>query len=282
MKLAFVLSVIVLVTKVYFVSAYNILGVFIFPFRSSVQTFEPLFQKLTENGHHLTLISNFQLKGFKKNYNEILLAGASVSADKDVLSNLEKVPQGRLVKYLTPIILSEMSKTVCSMLFSSDKVQALLKNHTKFDLAIMHVFQTDCVYQISQVVDCPVIGVHSSIMMSWTTDRFGLPKNPAYIPNNFMPSSDKMNFWERLDNTAATWFHSLYYKYVTTALDKRNVEKYFSDKETSELDLVVHNTSLFMSNTHYSINLPRPLVPNVIEIGGIHIGQTKALPQVIW
>lgn len=43
-----------------------------------------------------------------------------------------------------------------------------------------------------------------------------------------------------------------------------------------------HNTSLILVNTHYTIDGVRPLTPNVIEVGGIHIDkkQPKKLPEV--
>lgn len=36
-----------------------------------------------------------------------------------------------------------------------------------------------------------------------------------------------------------------------------------------------------MVNTHFSIHAARPLVPNVIEVGGLHIEEPKPLDQVI-
>lgn len=41
-----------------------------------------------------------------------------------------------------------------------------------------------------------------------------------------------------------------------------------------------NSLSLVLMNTHYSFNYPRPMIPGVIEVGGIGIGKLKRLPQV--
>jgi len=40
------------------------------------------------------------------------------------------------------------------------------------------------------------------------------------------------------------------------------------------------NISLVMVNTHYSMDYPRPLVPAMITVGGIHITPGWELPNV--
>lgn len=43
---------------------------------------------------------------------------------------------------------------------------------------------------------------------------------------------------------------------------------------------VMHNISLLLTNAHFSLNRPRPLVPGDVEVGGIHVGTPKPLPSV--
>lgn len=38
--------------------------------------------------------------------------------------------------------------------------------------------------------------------------------------------------------------------------------------------------SLMLTNTHYSLNGPRPLSPKVIEVGGVHIKEAKPIDEV--
>lgn len=47
-----------------------------------------------------------------------------------------------------------------------------------------------------------------------------------------------------------------------------------------DLDDLVRNTSLLMVNSHFSLNHARPTVPNFVEVGGLHIHDSKPLPKV--
>ncbi len=38
--------------------------------------------------------------------------------------------------------------------------------------------------------------------------------------------------------------------------------------------------SLLLSNTHYSLSGPRELPPKVVEVGGVHIKEPKAIDEV--
>lgn len=45
---------------------------------------------------------------------------------------------------------------------------------------------------------------------------------------------------------------------------------------------VLESVSLVLLNTHFSLNPPRPYVPNMIEVGGMHVNRNKGeLPEVI-
>lgn len=51
--------------------------------------------------------------------------------------------------------------------------------------------------------------------------------------------------------------------------------------DVTAIDVLAYNTSLLLVNSHFSVNFPRPMVPNVIEVAGIHIKNPKPLPEVI-
>lgn len=47
-----------------------------------------------------------------------------------------------------------------------------------------------------------------------------------------------------------------------------------------DLDVLAYNTSLQLVNSHFSVNNARPLVPNVVEVGGLHVGEPRPLSKV--
>lgn len=44
---------------------------------------------------------------------------------------------------------------------------------------------------------------------------------------------------------------------------------------------IVSNTSILLLNSHFTVNMARPAVPNFIEVGGLHIDRNvKPLDKV--
>lgn len=59
----------------------------------------------------------------------------------------------------------------------------------------------------------------------------------------------------------------------------RIAQEYFG-KDLPNLEDLAANTSMILANSHFSINHARPLVPNLIEVGGLHIEPPKPLSKV--
>lgn len=55
----------------------------------------------------------------------------------------------------------------------------------------------------------------------------------------------------------------------------------FFGPDIPDLTDLAYNTSLLFVNSHFSIHQSRPMVPNFIEIGGLHINEPVPLPEVI-
>lgn len=57
------------------------------------------------------------------------------------------------------------------------------------------------------------------------------------------------------------------------------IAKQFFGEDLPDLQDLAQRTSLILVNSHFSINQARPAVPNFIEVAGLHIRETKALPE---
>lgn len=108
---------------------------------------------------------------------------------------------------------------------------------------------------------------------------YAVPDNPAYIPNLFLDLSHRMSFLQRVENTVLLVVHKLMYSMTMRKTGNELSKKYLGVDILSDMDME-YNSSLFLSNTHFSFTYPRPLPPNVIEVGGIHIAKQKPLPKV--
>lgn len=262
--------------------SFNILVVNDFPARSAFVFLKPILKRLAILGHNLTVISNFAIGEKLINYNEILINGTSVVVGSKHVSDLQYIESIQYqYKYFTPSILSDYSTRLCEIIFSTEAVQNLHNNkNNHFDVIFLNIFHSECIFHLAKQYGCPIIGYHATLMVPWAAGKFGLPLNPAVVPSNFLPFGAVMRFFERVENTVVTWGHILYNRYVMVPRDKQIIERFFGSQEANELEGLGYNSTLLLLNTHYSVNLPRVTLPNIVEIGGIHIGLVNKLPEV--
>lgn len=255
----------------------KILAVFSHLGKSHFDAYEPYLEELAARGHQILVISHFPRERPIPNYKDIDLRGtAAINITVDIMSfpDMMKISQISSIFFL-----SVWASEACEKTLELPDVQHLINSDEKFDLLIAETFNTDCFLAFAHKFKIPIIGVSTCTFMPWTPGRVGNPDNPAYIPTHFVVSSDKMNFFERFINTFWNIFHKLQYPFVMDAPAYRIAQRHFGESLPA-LSQLARNTSLIFVNNHFSLNRPRPLVPGVIEVAGIHIKPAKPLPMV--
>jgi glucuronosyltransferase len=257
--------------------SFEILGVFTHIGKSHFDVFEPYLEQLAARGHQLTVISHFPPKNPIPSYKNIDLRGtATVNKTVNIISYMVIPQMGQITSAL---LLSQWGTEACQKTLEHPNVQELIKSDEKFDLLITEMFNTDCFLAFAHKFKIPIIGFSSCVFMPWTPGRVGNPDNPAYIPTQFVFSSDKMTFSERFLNTFWYVFHHLHYPLLMDAPAHKLARQHFGESLPA-LSHLARNTSLIFVNNHFSLNRPRPLVPGIIEVAGIHMKPAKALPKV--
>lgn len=89
-----------------------------------------------------------------------------------------------------------------------------------------------------------------------------------------------MNFWERLVNTIDYIYSEFIYKYMIENPGYAAAKAYFGN-DLPPLSEIQKNISLMLVNSHFTYSLPRPLVPNIIEVGGMFLGKPQKLSEVL-
>lgn len=155
------------------------------------------------------------------------------------------------------------------------------KNH--FDLIIVEALRTDALYGFAAHFNAPIIGL-STFGTDWNIDELVGNTSPlSYIPLVTAGLSDRMTYWERVDTfyqTAVAWLN---WELVFRPTQCQLYEKYFPHVANKvPLQELTKNFSLVFVNQHFSLSFPRPYVPNMIEVGGLHIDHKPApLPKDI-
>jgi hypothetical protein len=89
-----------------------------------------------------------------------------------------------------------------------------------------------------------------------------------------------MTYKERLYNTFVSLVEDVLYSTLHLPNQKRLYKKYFPNAKKS-FDEMYKNSAILLLNNHVSSSSARPYLPNMIEIGGIHVEKSKPLPTDI-
>jgi len=159
------------------------------------------------------------------------------------------------------------------------KVRRFINGEDKFDLIITEIFGPDCYLGLSHRFNAPILSIISSDLLPWANDRIGIPNHPAYSPNYFLPYTHRMTFGQRLVNTVLTQVLKLGHYYFSELPMDRLSKQHFGP-DVPPIAELKKKTSLIIANTHFSLHGPRPTVPELIEVGGLHIKEKGKLPEV--
>jgi len=119
----------------------------------------------------------------------------------------------------------------------------------------------------------------ATVFHDWLYEVSGNPMNPAYIPSLFSTYSQRMNFKERLSNFLMTNYLSWQMHYHSNS-QLEFVKEHF-DIELPHIKDLYKDISLYLVNSHHSLNGIRPTTTNVIEIGGLHLKDNDKLPSPV-
>lgn len=90
----------------------------------------------------------------------------------------------------------------------------------------------------------------------------------------------KMSFFQRVKNFLLSTFDELFHTAYHMSHQDHIMRKYLGD-DLPPLRDIIRNTSLLLINHHHALAFPRPFLPNVIQVAGVHVAEPKPLSKVI-
>ncbi|XP_067620061.1 UDP-glycosyltransferase UGT5-like [Eurosta solidaginis] len=253
----------------------KILSVFPFTGPSQYLCVQPYLHMLAARGHQITSVSAFPQKTPIKNFRDVVLKSDAANHDEIVLQTIEKMSKNKLSELHEVLEYSLLGATLA---LKSAEFQQLLRTHEHFDLIIIEVLNQDALYPLGQHFKAPIIGI-STFGTNIVIDQLADNISPiAYLPTPSSKYLDSMTFWQRLHNLYDSTMELIYQHLVIIPAHQQLYETYFPNA-TLTLSEIRRNFSLVLLNQHYSLSWPRPYMPNVIEVAGMHIEhKPKKLP----
>ncbi|KAG5861030.1 UDP-glucosyltransferase 2, partial [Gonioctena quinquepunctata] len=187
----------------------------------------------------------------------------------DVFMEMEKNPYRNLRVFMDKLTY------LTNRILSQPRIQELAQSGKHFDLIIQDALWKDAELYFGYIFKAPVILTSALGTQNTMNYLVNNPEAPAYVPGCGLSLTDEMNFWERVQNVVFSWY--VYVNLHFHSMQQEEILKtHFND--TPSIEELRENIALIFSNAHLSFQSPRPRSPNIIDIGGIHLGEPEPLP----
>ncbi|KAL3278839.1 hypothetical protein HHI36_016359 [Cryptolaemus montrouzieri] len=259
------------------VNCAKILGVFMTPSYSHQIIYQPIWKELSLRGHHVTVLTPNPLKDEKlTNLTEVDLSFTyslvRQEQNKSAVLYKDRTTQSEHAR------LAKLYEKVTHSILGHSGVQELIKDEDKtFDLLLVEYLYPS-MYVFKDIFNCSMIGITSLPLLSVGHEALGNPDNPVVHPSFTLPFSVTTTFNERIMSVLTNlWIRFSTNYRLATILDK--IYPQYIKKKIRPINDISQEFSLVIQNSNLAISNSRPLVPNLIEISGIHITKPKPLPE---
>ncbi|XP_070138045.1 UDP-glucosyltransferase 2 [Drosophila bipectinata] len=259
------------------VQSSRILAVFPFPGRSQYIFAEQYLKELSRRGHNVTVINTFGSDKIEPNFRVI---GAKkihelMAAFNSIMYNTP-TSQWKMLTMTTEFI-----NLLTTCILDDPAVKELLDSDENFDLVVFETVQNEALFGLAQHFGALTMGISSYGTDRHIDELMGNISPLSYNPMLLSSRTERMSFDERFWNlwdALLLWVHK---RVVHLPTQRDLLRKYFPESKQS-LEEIMDSFSLVLMGQHFSLSYPRPYLPNMIEVGGLHLQQQRKvqpLPQ---
>ncbi|TRY91906.1 hypothetical protein DNTS_024115, partial [Danionella cerebrum] len=159
------------------------------------------------------------------------------------------------------------------LLFNEDLMKKL-KDY-QFDAILTDPFEPVGVI-VGEYLSIPAIYMQINLPCAVDTLASQCPSPPSYVPQRNTHFTEKMNLWQRSINLIRTILQPFGCRYLHTEADA--IASRLLQKKTSVME-IMHKASLWFMRFDFAFEFPRPLMPNMVMIGGMATKNPKPLSQ---
>lgn len=258
--------------------AANILAVQTVPGTSHWNVMQAVLRALTDRGHNVTVFVPFAVDrgggGGGHDYVELV----------DVYDSAVRVRVGLDAAFLvenygtTRAVMRNMvdvTRSVCDAIHGHRRMREILRpgRSPEFDAVVTEPFASECVAYPATVLRVPMVYVTPPPVITYLERRLtGHHANPAAVAHVLSARGRPRTFADRLANALVT---------VHCAAVAWTAERLRALSDPRPYDRVeLARPAVTFANTHYITEPARPLTPDVVQVGGIHLGPPAAIPAV--
>ncbi|NXS12939.1 UD11 glucuronosyltransferase, partial [Neodrepanis coruscans] len=240
----------------------------------------PVVEQLRQRGHDVVVLAPeinlrihpsvlYTLKTYPVSYTR-----EYVEAEFRQMGYRSFTPQPFLAKLSKIANFTTMFLDSCKRLLA---VRELIKylEESKFDAVFMDPF-FPCGQILAEHLSLPSVYLVRGLPCSLDFHATLCPNPPSYIPRFFTRFTDHMTFPQRVGNLVATLTTSLACTFLYSPYDPLIRE--FLQREATVPELLSH-AALWLMKYDFAFEYPRPLMPNMVLVGGIGCARGSKLSQ---
>lgn len=172
---------------------------------------------------------------------------------------------------------------VTDTILGSKVMTDFLKNdNTKYNLIIIELFHTEAFYIFSHIYEAPIVGLSSFGHSHFINQIMGNPLELSYVAHENLQLPKRFKIFDRLKNAMGTFVDLVERNWWIGSEQEELIKKYFSHlkQPLPNLKELEKKVELVLVNSYFVIDTSRPLVPGIVEVGGLHVQKAEKLPKV--
>ncbi|XP_065368887.1 UDP-glucosyltransferase 2-like [Calliphora vicina] len=251
------------------IEAANILAISSLPQPAKYGVMSSILNGLNERGHQITWVIRFSKQSqLHNNIRQILIQEHEELYKEFISFSMEDLDRSFFANLQN---IFGKGVLVTSDIINNPSVKEIMK-HEQFDLIIFETFMTEALYGLGEYFNAPMVGI-SSFGTSTSLDKLvGNVSPTSFIPTLFIQHIFEVTFLHRFLNVALSLVDKMTYDLLYLPHQRKLYEEFFPNA-TVNFDQANRNFSLVLLNQHHSMLFPRPYLPNMIEVAGLHIDE---------
>ncbi|XP_051646991.1 UDP-glucuronosyltransferase 1A1-like isoform X5 [Manacus candei] len=166
--------------------------------------------------------------------------------------------------------LGELSVLSCEWLLKNQELLRYLQE-SQFD-ALLTDPVVPCGLILAEHLSLPSVYFLRGVPCGLDFEATQCPNPPSYVPRGFSQLTDRMTFFQRVGNLLFDLPNVFLCDFGFQPYAKLASE--FLHREVTVLDLL-RQGSVWLLRVEFVLDYPRPLMPNIIPIGGVHCAHKK-------
>ena len=140
------------------------------------------------------------------------------------------------------------------------------------------MFFSDCFLPLADKLNIPFAYMSPAGAFPVMNVALGNRVPLSFVPMPILPFADKMTFFQRVVNVLVDQLLGAFFSWGYEPTAQAVAEEFFGP--VPPLKEIRKNVSLLLLNIAPSMKTPSPIMPGIVEAGGMHCVPAKSLPKV--